>query len=552
MSFIATQYTFTPGISGVGTVNLSGIDNFNASYLKAIINQTRGVLIYSTASTTLGYTSLSSKTLTLTFDTSAHSAGDRLQVVYELPESITLPQRSAFGEAISVEPTPIFQGDFRSNNIRSRLWKTVVNNGTATASNGLATLQTSAAANSWATMFSKVPVKYNAGQGCSALFTCIFDTPVANSIQVVGIGDYQDGLFFGYSGITFGTFRRAPQRNKRSVLSITRASTTVTVTTAADHALSTGNIVQITGTAATLVAQNNYIGSFIISVTGVNTFTYTCENSPTTPGTGSYFYDLIVDNFVAQTAFDNDLMDGTGPSSQTLDKTKGNVFKIQFQYLGFGHVNYFIEEAETGLFRNVQSINYANANLYPSLQNPTLPLFMSVRNISNTTNLTIKTASMAGFIQGKSQELGLDPYSASATKATITTQAAVISIQNKRAFNGEINKTRAKVLTLNLYAEGSGANPVTVKIIRGTTLGGSPSYTDVDATNSVFSYDTAGTTITGGEILKTYTIARNSPGLTEHELDLNLYINPEEIITISVATSTSVDATCSINWKELI
>lgn len=82
-SFITPNYTFTPGASGVGTVNLSGIANFNIKYLLAIINQTRGVTIYATGSTATRYTALAGTTLTLAADTANHSASDVLQVIYE-------------------------------------------------------------------------------------------------------------------------------------------------------------------------------------------------------------------------------------------------------------------------------------------------------------------------------------------------------------------------------------------------------------------------------------------------------------------------------------
>lgn len=84
--FIIPSYTFTPGASGVGTVNLSGISGFNIKYLAAVINQTRGVVIYSTADPLRGYTNLVGTTLTLNVNTSTHSAGDTLQVMYELTD----------------------------------------------------------------------------------------------------------------------------------------------------------------------------------------------------------------------------------------------------------------------------------------------------------------------------------------------------------------------------------------------------------------------------------------------------------------------------------
>jgi hypothetical protein len=82
-SFITPAYTFTPGASGVGTVNLSGIAEFNVKFLVAIINQTRGTVIFATGSTDTRYTALSGTTLTLFADTTGHSSGDVLQVIYE-------------------------------------------------------------------------------------------------------------------------------------------------------------------------------------------------------------------------------------------------------------------------------------------------------------------------------------------------------------------------------------------------------------------------------------------------------------------------------------
>ena len=81
--FTTPSYTFTPGASGVGTVNLSGITDFDPRKLVAIINQTRGVVIYSTGGTATRYTAISGTLLTLNVDTSTHSAGDALQVIYE-------------------------------------------------------------------------------------------------------------------------------------------------------------------------------------------------------------------------------------------------------------------------------------------------------------------------------------------------------------------------------------------------------------------------------------------------------------------------------------
>ena len=82
-AFISPTYTFTPGASGVGTVNLSGIVGFNIKYLVAIINQTSGVIIYSTANASLRFTNVTGTTVTLFADTTGQGSGDVLQVIYE-------------------------------------------------------------------------------------------------------------------------------------------------------------------------------------------------------------------------------------------------------------------------------------------------------------------------------------------------------------------------------------------------------------------------------------------------------------------------------------
>lgn len=81
--FITPTYNFTPGASGVGSVNLSGVTGFNVKNLVSIINQTKGVVIYATGSQSLKYTNVTGTTVTLFADTSSMSAGDALQVIYE-------------------------------------------------------------------------------------------------------------------------------------------------------------------------------------------------------------------------------------------------------------------------------------------------------------------------------------------------------------------------------------------------------------------------------------------------------------------------------------
>lgn len=73
-----------------------------------------------------------------------------------------------------------------------------------------------------------------------------------------------------------------------AVTSITRSSTTATVTTTANHGFSSGDTVTIAG-----ATQTDYNGAYTITVTGDTTFIYTVANSPATPATGTITATII-------------------------------------------------------------------------------------------------------------------------------------------------------------------------------------------------------------------------------------------------------------------
>jgi hypothetical protein len=87
--FITPKYFFSPGTSDNGFVDLFGISNFEIGRLVAIINQKRGVIIYSTASESNKYTRVIDNKVYLAADTSSYSSDDQLQIIYNT-ESTTV------------------------------------------------------------------------------------------------------------------------------------------------------------------------------------------------------------------------------------------------------------------------------------------------------------------------------------------------------------------------------------------------------------------------------------------------------------------------------
>lgn len=82
--------------------------------------------------------------------------------------------------------------------------------------------------------------------------------------------------------IPTGQYYQALRAMPLSVTSITRSSSTATLTTTAAHGLATGDRVQVQGAAET---EYNIIAT--ITVTGASTFTYEVTGTPSTPATGT-------------------------------------------------------------------------------------------------------------------------------------------------------------------------------------------------------------------------------------------------------------------------
>jgi len=84
---------------------------------------------------------------------------------------------------------------------------------------------------------------------------------------------------------TLQTFEGYSTYSGQTISSITRVTTTATLTTAANHNLTTGTFVTVSG-----ATPSEYNGTFSITVTGATTFTYTMLSTPSGSATvvGSY------------------------------------------------------------------------------------------------------------------------------------------------------------------------------------------------------------------------------------------------------------------------
>jgi len=199
-----------------------------------------------------------------------------------------------------------------------------------------------------------------------SLFTALFDTGVALSLQIAGLFSATDALCFGYNGTSFGILHRYGGALEIQEIQITvAASGNETVTLTLD-----GTIFSIPVTSGTVQHNAYEISEYLVANTsawkieqvddtviilaqsvGDKTGTFSISSTGDCDGT---FTEVLAgaantEEWVAQANWNRNTV-------SWLDPQKGNVYKIEFQYLGFGDINFYVEDPATGTFCLVHQI----------------------------------------------------------------------------------------------------------------------------------------------------------------------------------------------------
>jgi len=251
----------------------------------------------------------------------------------------------------------------------------------------------------------------------------------------------------------------------------------------------------------------------------------------------------------------DDPLDGTGPSGMTLDPTKLNVYFIQYQFLGAGAIKVWVENDSTGLMDNVHTSLYANLNTTPSNYNPNFHLMVHAENLATTEDMTIKSSSLAYFVEGKSKYMELQQpqhTSERRTKSSVTSETAIFTIRNKTTYASKTNFIDLVLQGLSSSIEASGSNNLgAVRVVKNTTLGGTPSWSDINTTDSICEIDTSGTTLTGGKTMLTFDLAGKNDRAGGNLTDYEIVLSPGDTVTVAGLSAASATINASLLWREL-
>lgn len=399
----------------------------------------------------------------------------------------------------------------------------------------------------------------NAEYGQTALcrFGARFPESVANSWQGCGLVSLTDELSFGLNGTDFGVWHRYGGEVEVRTFQITGAAggsenATVTINGTAYIIPLTAGTVQHNAWQVATYLNTNATGYYaeqindkvIVSAAsdGAKSDTWSFSSSTATATVTRTTTGVTkTSTFIAQADFNGDVFEG-------FDYTKGNLYEIVYG-AGYSDIRYSIYNPVLKKFETAHEIQNVSLIERTNVNNPSLRTGNYVASVGSTTNISNYCSFISAFVQGLDNPVR-NSRAYSNTKSISTALTNILTIRNKRIYNGKINQGEIEPLALSISNEG---NKTLVVELRGNpTVAGEPNYQDI-GTNLIVEVDTAGTTVTSnGRFLAGLTV---SPGdtavLNLKELEnripptLNLVVAGKQITGGSAG-----DITATLIWGE--
>jgi hypothetical protein len=480
--------------------------------------------------------------------------------------------RLPFGSMHAENLTPEFQVDAVYGISNSAVLSGSNLSGTVTNGNNLFTVSSGiSGVGSFGELQSRKRLRYRPGQGMVGRFTALYSTPQSNGIQLAGLGTSETGFYFGYylTGVFGILYVRAGVRAIQTLtISSKTASTGVTITlNNVVYNLTLSSTTNATQ-AAYEISTNNFsgwkaeqVGStvvFLANDAGPKNGTFSTGGALTGSFTSTLSGVTSTDTFIPQSSWNGDVLDGTGASGFTLDPSKGNVFQIGMQYLGFGCITFYV--LTTSNTKNnpeyvlVHTIKHPNTQTYTNMTQPSMPFTIVAYSAGSTNDIRVSSASCAGMIEGKKILTG-NRFGYSFTNSSVGSSAGIYyalgTIRNDYVYKNRANQ--AIVNLLSVTAVNDINQTAYLYLIRnGSISAGAPSFSQYSP-NSTTYVDTAGTQVTvadNNQIIWSGVIPKSGTLLMDTFPD-DVTLQPGETITIAArAIGGSGSVTATINTRE--
>jgi hypothetical protein len=470
-----------------------------------------------------------------------------------------------YGEVRNAELSPIIQTEFSYGlDPRSQI-SFLFGSGTAEVEDALLKLSTTGVVGDTAFVRTRLTIPYRPGQGTVFRGTGKFSSPTYLLSQVVGLfGGAENGIFIGYnyldSQTRFGVCRQYGGIREIQTLTLSAgASGAENATVTLDG---TPYVVPITaGTAAFNAQEIAEYGSwpstwssiyalddtvvFLAADVGDKTGSFSFSSTGTAAGSFAETQagQAATEDWVYQDSFNLDQLDGNGPSGMTLDPTKGNVFEVQMQYLGFGGLVFRVANPLTSQFVPFHRYQFANNNEVTIFTNSVFTPGAAISDRGAGVAAVLGTASLGAFVDGRARTYGQPNGQSSAVVAALgSTPTPLVSIRNSPV---RANKTNLRQILPRLASVSQTAGKVVVvEIILNGDLT-APLWT-AHSSSPIAQIDTSATAIANGtSILRAGT---NAP-IDLEALDIDLQAGDVlTLVAFSSGSGTAPDVIGSMSW----
>lgn len=486
----------------------------------------------------------------------------------ELKVNVKNLPTTAFGELKSESKTPVTQITAEYGLLSQTL---TVTDSSSSGSNSIVdqkfTTQTGISADGLGSILTLRQLKYRSGQGALADFTALFSPGVPDNQQAAGLITAENAFVFGFLGDQFGITHAHDGQSEAQELTLTTQSSG-----SEDSTITVDGIAYTVPLTAGTVQHNTFEISNSLN-SQVPNYGFTSNDDQVVaqaelPGpAGSFSFTsgtavaswvqitlgvVLAIDFIPQSAWNQyTFLTGEDPEDR-LNPLLGNVYQIQYQYLGFGGIKFFIEDAKTAGLSLVHIIKYANNNTVPSVTNPTFRVGWLSRNLGNTSDVTVQGSSASLFIEGQIKR-NTPPLSDNNTQLAIGLALTnIIAFRNRLHFGGKVN--RAEIFPLLATAATDANKPAVFEIIANPTFIGDVDWTYFDKDNSIMEVSKDDVIVTSGRSIGTLTVASGSSETIQfnERQDLDFTALPGQFFSIAARTTTgaAADMSASGTWQE--
>ena len=260
---------------------------------------------------------------------------------------------------------------------------------------------------------------------------------------------------------------------------------------------------------------------------------------------GVFYRKDGVTEFVPQSDFNIDKLDGTGSSGMLHRPEKGNVYQIQVQWHGFGNINFYIEEPDTGTYILFHVYRHTNNFETVTFTNPILPLHGHIINNSGSSPATLRLGACAIFNEGRINRVGPTHYFENSRNSIDPNWNHMLTIRNRKTFHSLDNRSNMYIKRITIMNDHF--NPTYLEVLRNCVMTGE-SYSYFHESNSLLEYDSVGIMNSMGDKVSGALVPANGTIV----LDEELLLVPGQTLGFRVKTAAGKGALVNIGiqWQD--